>query len=549
MPGIARECLLYLLTLDDLGGRIMDYNWAIHASNYWVCDGIIARGGQDSNKAWEVAHALHQEIRLEDYPTTKQSTGWADRFDAPPNRWICIINPHMHMKTQPGQGTTSLFIAPQSGSAQPLASLLPNDMFHQADQLRVLKLCCCSFSFSSPLFRCCHNLRFLGLDSCMDSPQSGEGEEKYRQALEIFLRLWVLDVWNTDWEVHFPPETEEQMAANIREIHIKKGRIRHNHLAWRRMQNLHKLRVIEPTCSWATGEMDEFTDMVKLEHLDLSGNSTIQVLPSLSKATGLKTLVLDGCVGLEHVCPEGLPPSLETFCLDAGSGPKVAARLSKISLAGCVHLKDFLLRGELPELEELNLSGTSIRKVDLSDEVVQVQGLEKVFLVGCKQLRGILWWERRKEQKLKVLCIDTHGMEETVTYSSQISIQQKTYNGYVIASDVRIIQSLFISSFSVSMIIGSLYLYLYKPPSRSSSNGQSISSEAAVTEACCYSDVLLQLPGAVSLACGEIISWRAPSYSHVEVGEGISFTDMGSDKGIERYATYHGTSNPFPARA
>jgi hypothetical protein len=38
-------------------------------------------------------------------------------------------------------------------------------------------------------------------------------------------------------------------------------------------------------------------DMVNLGLLDLSWNSTIQVLPSLSGATDLKTLILDGCVG------------------------------------------------------------------------------------------------------------------------------------------------------------------------------------------------------------------------------------------------------------
>ncbi|CAL5027786.1 unnamed protein product [Urochloa decumbens] len=531
--GIVRECLLYLLTLDNRGGKIMDYNWLIHASNYWVCDGIIV-GGQESNKAWEVAHALHQEIRLEDYPVHKQSNWRDDRFDAPSNRWICIINPHIHLKTRPTQGTTTLFLACQSGSAQPLASLLPNDMFHQADQLHVLKLCRCSFSFLSPPFHSCHNLRFLGLDRCTDSPQGGEGEEKDRQALEIFQRLWVLDLWNTDWELDFPQETEEQMAANIREIYIKKGRIWHNHLAWRRLQNLHKLRVIEPTCSWVTGKMDEFTDMVKLEQLDLSGNSTIQVLPSLSKATGLKTLVLDGCIGLEHICPEGLPPSLETFCLDAGLDPKFSARLSKISLAGCVHLKNFLLRGALPELEELNLSGTSIRKVDLSDQVVQVRGLEKLFLIGCKQLRGILWWEGSRE--LNVLCISTHGrnsddLRPSYSDSSPIIIQRKKYNGYVIASDVRIIQSLLIRSFF--LITRSLYLHLYVPPSSSSSKGQSISSEAAMSKACHYGDVLLQLHGVVTIAYGEITSWPAPLSFHVEVGEGISFTDMESDKAIE----------------
>jgi hypothetical protein len=98
------------------------------------------------------------------------------------------------------------------------------------------------------------------------------------------------------------------METNIREIHIEKGRIWHKKLGWtwRHLGNIHKLRVIAPTSPWETESMDDFTDLVELELLDLTGNSTIQVLPSLSGATALSTLVLDGCTGLEHVGPESL---------------------------------------------------------------------------------------------------------------------------------------------------------------------------------------------------------------------------------------------------
>uniref|UniRef100_J3N0T4 Disease resistance protein At4g27190-like leucine-rich repeats domain-containing protein n=2 Tax=Oryza brachyantha TaxID=4533 RepID=J3N0T4_ORYBR len=536
-PEIVTQCLLYLLTLDsNRGSEIMDYNWATHASNYWVCDGIIV-GDQYKSKAWKVARALRQEIQLEDYSSTRERVFSGEKFDSPPNRWIFTTNHDMQIETPPGQGTTSLFLAWQHGSEsdQPVAASLLSDMFHQADQLRVLKLCQCSFSFSTPPFHCCRNLRFLGLDRCMDSTQGGEVKEKDRQAaLEIFQRLWVLDACHTNWELDFPDETDEQIGPNMREIHINKGRIWQKNLSWRRLQNLHKLRVIEPTRSWVTGEMDEFTDMVKLEHLDLSGNSTIQVLPTLSRATSLKNLVLDGCVGLKQVGPEGLPSLLETFSLDVGSDPKVEAKLVKISLAGCVHLKIFLLRGALPKLEKLNLSGTSIRKVDLSDEVVQVPGLEKVFLMGCKQLRAVMWW--KLERRLKVLCIDCHERNSDdlgrthCSDSSSINIQQKNYDGYVIASDVRIIQSLLLNP--NCSITTSLYLYLHVPPSTTSnaSKGQSTS-----TKPCCYSDVLLQLQGVLAnVSDDEIVTtWPAPLDFHMEVGEGICFSDMQSRMAIE----------------
>uniref|UniRef100_M8CRS2 Uncharacterized protein n=1 Tax=Aegilops tauschii TaxID=37682 RepID=M8CRS2_AEGTA len=90
-----------------------------------------------------------------------------------------------------------------------------------------------------------------------------------------------------------------------------------------------------------------------MEFLDLSGNNALQVLSCLSKATSLKTLVLDGCVGLEHLGPEALPPSLESFSLDVRprKDDSKEAKISRISLAGCVRLSDFTLCGSLPNLE------------------------------------------------------------------------------------------------------------------------------------------------------------------------------------------------------
>lgn len=126
-------------------------------------------------------------------------------------------------------------------------------------------------------------------------------------------------------------------------------------------------------------------DMVKLELLDLSGNNAIQVLPSLCGATGLRTLVLDGCAGLEHVGPEGLPPSLESFSFDAGAGEdgnSTTAKISRIFLAGCAKLVDFRLLGSLPNLVELDLSRTAVKTVDLSNKVVQVQNLTTNLVDG-----------------------------------------------------------------------------------------------------------------------------------------------------------------------
>lgn len=359
---VARECCLYLLSLNSQGGNIMDYNWATHASSYWVCDGII-QGGQ-GDEAWQVAAALHQQIHTDDY-SSNALPSFGSKLKTPPKRWILakdnsVVPPE----------STSFFFASDSAS---LLRSLPNGMFHQSENLHVLKLCHCIFSFYSPPFHCCHNLRFLALNSCQDQ-RGGEVEKQDIPILGFFKSLWVIDICSTDWDLPPSPEIIGKMAANIREMHIKKGRFWHIIFASGQLHNLHKLRVIDPTCSWQMGGNDEFT-----------------VLPSLSRSTSLKTLVLDGCVGLEHV--EGLPPSLESFSLDARprKDDYKEAKISRISLAGCARLSEFTLRGSLPHLEKLDLSGTRVKALDLTTQVMQVPCLQQIILLGCLQLLAILW--------------------------------------------------------------------------------------------------------------------------------------------------------------
>lgn len=59
-PSVAAECVLYLLKQFSIGSHIIDYDWAIHASNYWVCDGIIALS--DTDKACKVGDILQREV-------------------------------------------------------------------------------------------------------------------------------------------------------------------------------------------------------------------------------------------------------------------------------------------------------------------------------------------------------------------------------------------------------------------------------------------------------------------------------------------------------
>jgi hypothetical protein len=434
-PETAADCCLYLLSLSrhDYG---YSYKWKTHASSHLVCDGIV-EGGQDNNQAWELAHALVQHIKIEEWYTYRLLPASPSRFDI----------------------TKSYFQE---------RKLLPSDWFHhhKACQVRVLKLSDCTFSFSSPPFHCCHNLRFLGLDRCEDNRQLREEEKQTAgaHATEFFQRLWVLDVRYTDyWQLTFPLETEEQEAvdSDIREVHIERGKIWRSNLAWRRLPNLRELRVVEPrkgTRSWETGAKDEFMDMVKLELLDLSRDTNIKVLPSLSGATGLKTLVQDGCLMLKQIGPHGLPPSLESFSLDTtyrtsrGNTQVQSANISHISLAGCTRLLYFTLIGSFPHLEELDLSHTAVKMLDLrkiyippSYRVLTIdKGLERIFLMGCEQLRSILWPKRTySEHQLRLMYIDTRAGAEMARKPSSSQAQgQKCCCGlFLAAADMRFFRS------------------------------------------------------------------------------------------------------------
>ncbi|CAM0948463.1 unnamed protein product [Alopecurus aequalis] len=530
---VVEQCCMYVLSLNSKASKVSeykydilapnywvntDYKWATHASNYWVCDGII-EGGQ-ADKAWEVAAALHQQIHIHE-DSSNALLGFADQLYTPlEKRWT------MGCKDYFVRGeSTSLFLD-ASGS-------LYDEMFHRADKLRVLNLCSCTFSFSSPPFRRCSRLRFLRLDRCKDQrKQEGEDETQGKPAMLFFHSLWVLDICNTDWDL--PDTIIDQMATNIREVHVKNGRIWSSGFSWRRLENLRKLRVITPTCTWETGERDEFTDMVKIEFLDLSGNSRIQVLPSLSGATSLTTMVLDGCVGLEHVGPEGLPPLLESFSLDA---QERGAKISRISLSGCARLAKFRLCGSVPNLEELDLSGTLVKTLDLKDQVVQAPSLQRIVLLGCLQLHAILW-TKNGLPKLMVLHID----------SLACRVQTELHQSYGTILDMRFFQTLVLQS-NLDLCWKSTRFHLNlcnpctdkveeeesdKKMTDHGSSGQLIGLPRPKlfipNNGSAYSDVYIE-----TMTTGQDYNSSPqlkPSGCHVEIGEGISNISVESLQGM-----------------
>uniref|UniRef100_K3XR57 Disease resistance protein At4g27190-like leucine-rich repeats domain-containing protein n=1 Tax=Setaria italica TaxID=4555 RepID=K3XR57_SETIT len=307
--------------------------------------------------------------------------------------------------------------------------------------------------FASPPFLCCHSLRLLWIDSCSDNEVANELVEKQESRWISLKGLWVLDIRRTDWAWILTPEMMELMVE-LGELNLKA--VSAGRRSWctttskfKWSHNLRKLRVVEsPT-------------FLELELLDLSGNSTMESLPNLSSASSrLKVLILDGCDGLETVEPGVLPASLESLSFN-GFGPALRwkhllqvpgtedrpsaretrqklPRVSKISLQGLTQLKDVFLRG-LPDLEELNLSGTAVEALNL--EAMQVQ--ERIFLMGREKLRRVRW-RNIKKPPLKLLCVDTSRKETRSLDDGCHGSQQDTTSlvplVHIVVTDVRFLR-------------------------------------------------------------------------------------------------------------
>ncbi|XP_014751019.2 uncharacterized protein LOC100836305 isoform X2 [Brachypodium distachyon] len=433
-PATFLDCFLYLMFLTEqlrensiIG---VDYGWSAHACNYWVCDGII--GG---DRAWEIGNALYEVIPLSGYPSyiTREHL-----FNIPESLRKELKEYLLDERRKPHEGWCSVTSnkqaaedisnVPDSASSYFLTfqgddpGYLHGDMFRVASNLRVLKLCNCSFNFSSPPFHCCQNLRFLWLDRCTNT-------EKKQGGGSFFPNLLVFDLRFTEYVLL--PQIIESMTS-LRELNTVGVSWKSICHAWEKLHKLNKLRVRESS-DFITFDSCSSKHVNNLELLDLSGNTLLESLPTLSSERSLKMLVLDGCSSLEQVALEGGAPLLESFSFD-GYGPVEdwthsiqlpqkelrlktpiiapleKAKVTKISLHGCVLLHDIFLRA-LPYLEELDLSCTAIKTLDLN--AMDVPQLKKLFLLGCHQLRSLLWdgWKT----SLTVLHIDTQVKGRSTT--------------------------------------------------------------------------------------------------------------------------------------
>ncbi|KAL6841067.1 hypothetical protein ACP4OV_029036 [Aristida adscensionis] len=384
-PKIVMECILYVA----LRGNDNSIDWGTHASNYWVCDGIIQASIDGSRSAWEIGDSLHGNMNL----------GWSQI-------WTMKLHDQWRPIEMPPQSTNFFWTAAGSSNDNNATRILESGMFNHSDwsSMRVIHLSQCTFSFSSPPFSSCSSLRFLLLDQCKDKDAavatdcSGQKvHHHYRQnnhgSGACFRKLWVLQLCYTDW---YWLLSEEIMAlmAELREFNVKGVKNWSiNHLNRGsgaesnscRLSNLVTLRVTsQPT---------------DVDSSHKNPASPLVAFPDLSSSAILKKVVLDGCVELEELGPNALPPSLESFSFTSN----VSSNIKRMCFRGCTKLECVLLKGLFGNLVELDMSGTAVRSLDLS--ATQAPELSRLYMLGCEKLSAILW--PPQEPELDVLHIDT----------------------------------------------------------------------------------------------------------------------------------------------
>ena len=232
-PEQVAECFLYLLRLCCRGGHhSIDYNWATHGANYWICDGIIMQQLQQGHDGevgddglWRAAEAIQSEVLLDAYYHQYLPSSPLARFvESKP----CWSSPNYGFNEIPG------------GAA------IPNgDMFfqHCFDKLRVLKLSWCTFSIQSPPFLCCHSLRFLWLDHCQDTGNNDTDTARIEEDVRrCFQRLWVLVMHNTKCDQILSAQMLDLMTQ-LRELIVMGAQDWDMGQLHGRLPNIRKLRI------------------------------------------------------------------------------------------------------------------------------------------------------------------------------------------------------------------------------------------------------------------------------------------------------------------
>ncbi|KAJ1266697.1 hypothetical protein BS78_08G172000 [Paspalum vaginatum] len=364
---VVEACILYMWKLQGMGG----IDWGTHASNYWVCDGII-QGGSTEAWAWNIGNALQRNIHLDwswRYMRQAVSSSTADmHHHLPQPPVICCPSSSSKITSVPAEAT-SFFLSNYESEESPSRRVAPADTTiplpasvfkHSASSLHVLHLSQCTFRFASPPFLCCSNLRFLLLHRCEDDGTSITPEDKELDQSgawrACFGKLRVLDLSYTDW-CWLLSERMMNIMANLRELNV------------RGINN------------WSTSDLHGGVSLVKLRVT----HDNVTDLPSSVDANRIdrQRLILENSVTLEQaVLVNNVPSDVE----NAGA---TVDRICNISFRGCAQLRSVLLRGLFGCLHELDLSCTAVETLNLRE--VQVRRLNRLILLGCQKLCAILW--------------------------------------------------------------------------------------------------------------------------------------------------------------
>uniref|UniRef100_M8CBQ7 Disease resistance protein At4g27190-like leucine-rich repeats domain-containing protein n=1 Tax=Aegilops tauschii TaxID=37682 RepID=M8CBQ7_AEGTA len=387
---IVEKCFQYACALGSRSPGFKWVNWENHASIYLVCDGIIQ--GQGDTSAWVIADALQRNMSMDwlrfrtDDDVLRRHL-LHDRWDLRPDEVGIVLSE-----------VTSFFAVPDTTYLVRTATL-QNGIFQHShsSKLRVLHLSHCRFSFESPPFLCCSQLRLLQLNNCRNIPS--DKHPSHNEDMSCFQKLWVLHLRSTSWYRLLSAEMKNFMA-DLRELTVEEVKDWSISDLRGRGPSLVKVHVEEQGCYLPTKDHN---------------------LPDLSSASFLKTVILINCVHVEQVVPGMMPPSVEsfTFLRDSYTHHDYP-RISRISFRGCSQLKSILWQGDLEKLEELDLSGTAVKTLDLRE--LEINNIKSLILLGCEKLYAILWPPKNKRTKvLEVL----HTSTIQSTSPGQASLEEK----------------------------------------------------------------------------------------------------------------------------
>nr|CAD1832878.1 unnamed protein product [Ananas comosus var. bracteatus] len=285
---------------------------------------------------------------------------------------------------------------------------------------------------------------------CSADPSSlSLAQEEQREPI-FFDNLWVLNLYNSDADAFLLAGKPFELTPNLREL--------------------------------------DLTYCKGLEYLNFNLPATIETI-SLQRCASLKEV--------ELVDPAAAPlPNLNTFRL---SGSKLIA---KLSLQGCRKLENVDLQ-ELTGLEVLDLSCTAIKVVDIS----KLPQLKQLFLLGCEQLRRVAGLDKGPEE-LDVLYLDNYNGGDACDVDrcldsfrnqrpSELTkgtndADQRLLHAHMVVKDVRLFRSLGYAFPDLSRAKSCFHIHVKgsSTAKRGTNIGTTTRSNATITSALCYADVL-----------------------------------------------------------